>query len=182
MRERGTTTGVSAHDRCATVRLMADAHAKLRRLHAAGAHRATPSGRRRSLQARRPHRGIRRPVQPAGMRPIAVLAEVMNEDGMARVPQLMEISEKLILAYHDCRPYRYRRRTETVKRVASTTIPTRKYGPFTVHAYEASVEPRPRHRPRKRGAERQRSDSGSSTLVLRYWRPAGLASMRLRSS
>jgi 3,4-dihydroxy 2-butanone 4-phosphate synthase/GTP cyclohydrolase II len=74
-----------------------------------------------------------------------VLAEVMNVDGsMARVPELMEISKRLgfkLITIADL--IKYRRRTERlVKRVATTTIPTRRYGTFTVHAYEASVEPR----------------------------------------
>jgi 3,4-dihydroxy 2-butanone 4-phosphate synthase/GTP cyclohydrolase II len=73
-----------------------------------------------------------------------VLAEVMNKDGtMARVPDLTKIAKRFgmkLITIADL--IKYRRRTERlVTRVATTRLPTARYGEFTVHAYEASVEP-----------------------------------------
>ena len=80
----------------------------------------------------------------AGLQPIGVLAEVMSEDGsMARTPELMQIAERFgmkIITIADL--IKHRRRTERlIERVATITLPTEKYGDFTVHAYEADVEP-----------------------------------------
>src|SRR5207247_2400049 len=96
----------------------------------------------------------------AGLQPVAVLAEVMNEDGsMARVPDLLKIAEKLefkVITIADL--IKYRRHTERlVKRVAATKLPTRQFGTFKVYAYQASVEPHQARAPRIR---RRRPDHG----------------------
>jgi 3,4-dihydroxy 2-butanone 4-phosphate synthase / GTP cyclohydrolase II len=69
---------------------------------------------------------------------------VMSEDGsMARTPELMQIAQRMdmkIITIADL--IKHRRRTERlIRRVATITLPTEKYGEFTVHAYEADVEP-----------------------------------------
>jgi 3,4-dihydroxy 2-butanone 4-phosphate synthase/GTP cyclohydrolase II len=82
----------------------------------------------------------------AGLQPVAVLAEVMNEDGtMARLPDLAVIAERFGLKVATIADLiKYRRRTERlVERVASTTLPTRRYGEWWLHAYESSVDPFP---------------------------------------
>ncbi|MBM3495935.1 MAG: GTP cyclohydrolase II, partial [Armatimonadetes bacterium] len=82
----------------------------------------------------------------AGLNPVGVLAEVMNPDGtMARLPDLIEIGRELgakLVTIADL--IKYRRRTERlVERVASTPLPTRRYGELTLYAYESSVDPFP---------------------------------------
>lgn len=141
----GTTTGVSAHDRSATVRVMANPHSRPADLTRPG-HIVPLRAEEGGVLKRAGHTEASVDLcRLAGLQPIAVLAEVMNEDGsMARVPQLMEISKRLgykLITIADL--IKYRRRTERlVARVAETRIPTRHYGEFKVYAYEATVEPR----------------------------------------
>ena len=141
----GTSTGVSAHDRAATVRVMADLNARPSDLTRPG-HIVPLRAEEGGVLKRAGHTEASVDLcRLAGLQPVAVLAEVMNEDGsMARVPELIKISEQLgykLITIADL--IKYRRRTEKlVTRVAETTVPTRAYGAFTVIAYEASVEPR----------------------------------------
>ena len=141
----GTTTGVSAHDRSTTVRLLANPHAKPSDFTRPG-HIVPLRAEEGGVLKRAGHTEASVDLcRLAGLQPVAVLAEVMNEDGsMARVPELMEISARLALKIITIADLiKYRRRTEKlVKRVGETHVPTRRYGAFTVYAYEASVEPR----------------------------------------
>jgi 3,4-dihydroxy 2-butanone 4-phosphate synthase/GTP cyclohydrolase II len=82
----------------------------------------------------------------AGLYPAGVLCEVMNEDGtMARVPDLVRIGRHFglkLITIADL--IAYRRRTERlVERIATTRLPTARYGRFTVYAYESKVDPFP---------------------------------------
>jgi len=84
-------------------------------------------------------------VRLAGLKPAAVLIEIMNEDGtMARVPDLVKFCRQ-----HDLRMYtvadlvEHRLRSETlVERIATIEMPTR-YGEFTLVAYRSLVEREP---------------------------------------
>lgn len=94
----GCSTGVSAHDRAATIRALADPKSK-------PADFARP-GHINPLRAK--DRGVLRRAghteaaidlaRMAGLYPAGVLIEVMNEDGtMARLPQLVEVAQKFDL-------------------------------------------------------------------------------------
>jgi 3,4-dihydroxy 2-butanone 4-phosphate synthase/GTP cyclohydrolase II len=141
----GTTTGVSAADRSTTVRLLANKGAAPSDFTRPG-HIVPLRAEEGGVLKRAGHTEASVDLcRLAGLRPVAVLAEVMNEDGsMARVPELMEIAQRLgfrIITIADL--IRHRRRAEKlITRVAETSIPTRQYGAFRVVAYEASVEPR----------------------------------------
>jgi 3,4-dihydroxy 2-butanone 4-phosphate synthase/GTP cyclohydrolase II len=142
----GTTTGVSAADRSTTVRALSDPNTRSVDLTRPG-HIVPLRADEGGVLKRAGHTEATVDLcRLAGLQPVGVLAEVMNEDGtMARVPQLIEISKKLdfkIITIADL--IKYRRRTERlVNRVATTILPTRAYGPFTVHAYESTVDPNP---------------------------------------
>ncbi len=81
----------------------------------------------------------------AGLKSMAVLIEIMNEDGtMARVPELTEFAR-----LHDLRLYtvadiiEYRMRTETfVRRGETIKLPT-EFGEFVLIAYHSPVDPEP---------------------------------------
>ena len=81
----------------------------------------------------------------AGLRPVAAIIEIMNEDGsMARLPDLTKISER-----HGIRLYtvadiiEYRMQRETfVTRGVSTKLPTH-FGDFTLIEYHSPVDPEP---------------------------------------
>lgn len=142
----GTTTGVSAHDRAATVRAMADGSARpgdfTRPGHIVPLRAADGGVLRRTGHTEATVDLCRL----AGMTPVGVLAEVMNPDGtMARLPELTRLAEELGLKVLTIAELiKYRRRTERlVQRVATTELPTKQYGTFTLHAYESSVDPFP---------------------------------------
>jgi 3,4-dihydroxy 2-butanone 4-phosphate synthase/GTP cyclohydrolase II len=79
----------------------------------------------------------------AGLRPAAVICEIMNDDGtMARMPDLEAFAQEhglKIAAVKDLIRYRLDRGQVSVRRVAHAHLPTR-FGDFTVIAYESENE------------------------------------------
>lgn len=77
----------------------------------------------------------------AGLSPVGVICEIMNEDGtMARVPELMAYKEKhglKIITIADIIQYRVKNETFIYK-AAQAKMPT-KYGEFTIAAYESTI-------------------------------------------
>ncbi len=142
----GTTTGVSAYDRAATVRVFCDPNAKPEDLMRPG-HiiplRAEPGG----VLKRAGHTEAAVDLcRLAGMLPVAVGVEILAEDGtMMRLPELERYAEQHglnIITIADL--IRYRRAHERLVSLAAGPIrfPT-KHGEFRLYAYETSVEPTP---------------------------------------
>ncbi len=142
----GTTTGISAFDRAKTVQVFVD-------------QKSTPADLARPghiIPLRADEGGVLRRAghteatvdlcRLAGHYPAGVLCEIVADDGtMARVPQLEIMAKEFNLPFITIADLiAYRRRTERlVKRVATTILPTGRYGDLTVHAYESSVDPNP---------------------------------------
>ncbi len=141
----GTTTGISAHDRAATIRVFADPNAKPSDLARPGhIHplRATEGG----VLVRAGHtEAVVDMMRLAGLGEAGVLCEILKEDGsMARLPDLMEMAEKWnlkIVTIADIIKHR-RINERLITKVASCKIPT-EYGEFMAHAYQASVDSSP---------------------------------------
>ena len=80
----------------------------------------------------------------AGLRPAAVICEVMKEDGtMARMPDLEVFAEKYgikIASVRDIIRYRLEHGQVSVRCVAHAHLPTL-FGDFTVYAYESNTDP-----------------------------------------
>src|SRR5437870_3570426 len=137
-----TTTGISAHDRAATVLAAVDPATRPTDLARPGHTfplRARPGGV--LVRAGQTEAAIDF-ARMAGLYPAGVICEVMNEDGtMARVPELTKFAKKhhlLLITTADL--IRYRMRTESlVRRVAKASLPTQD-GPFTIHAYESIID------------------------------------------
>ncbi|NUQ69409.1 MAG: bifunctional 3,4-dihydroxy-2-butanone-4-phosphate synthase/GTP cyclohydrolase II [Chthonomonadales bacterium] len=142
----GTTTGVSAADRAHTVRALADLRTRPSDLTRPG-HIVPLKAADGGVLKRSGHTEAAVDLaRLAGLEPVAVLAEIMNDDGsMARMPELIEVAKQFglrIITIADL--IKYRRRTERlIERVASTVLPTRSFGELEVHAYESSVDPFP---------------------------------------
>jgi len=140
----GTTTGISAYDRALTVQVFIDPSARPEDLARPG-HiiplRAVDGG----VLKRAGHTEATIDLaRLAGLKPCGVLCEIVGEDGtMARMPELEALAARFdlkIITVADL--IKYRRRTERlVTRVATTRLPTGRYGDLMVYAYEASVEP-----------------------------------------
>lgn len=139
---RGTTTGISAHDRAATIRALADPGTRPEELARPG-HvfplRAEPGG----VLRRQGHtEAVVDLVNLAGMQSVGVLCEILDEDGtMARPPSLFRFAEKhklKVINIASLIAYRFRK-DRLVRRVTTTNLPTR-HGYFTLHLYRSLVD------------------------------------------
>ena len=137
-----TTTGISAADRAATVRVAIDPATRPGDLLRPG-HTFPLRARAGGVMVRTGQTEAAVDLaRMAGLYPAGVICEVMNEDGtMARVPQLSRIAKRhgmLMITIADL--IKYRIRTESlVKRVAAAKLPTT-FGDFQVYAYENQVD------------------------------------------
>ena len=112
----GCTTGVSIHDRAATIRALVDPNAKPEDFGRPG-HINPLRARNKGVLRRPGHTEATIDLaRMAGMRPGGALIEIMNEDGtMARLPQLLEIADRFglkIVSIADIIAYRLR--TESI--------------------------------------------------------------------
>lgn len=139
---RGVTTGISAHDRATTILTAADDDCKPSDLVQPG-HVFPLRARRGGVLVRAGQtEGSVDLARLAGLKPAAVICEVMNDDGtMARLPDLERFSAQhglKIATIADLIAYRLR--TERlVQRAAVTRLPTY-HGDFTAIAYTNSVD------------------------------------------
>lgn len=142
---RGTTTGISAHDRAVTIKAFADPDAKPEDLARPGhVHplRAEDGG----VLVRAGHtEAVVDLVRLAGLGSSGVLCEILSDDGsMARLPELQKIASQWdmkIVTIADLIKYR-RVNERLVLRFASCRIPTQ-YGEFIAHGYQSTVEASP---------------------------------------
>ncbi len=140
--KKGTTTGISAADRAATIKAAIDPTTRPQDLARPG-HifplRAKEGG---VLVRAGQTEAMVDLARLAGLYPAGVICEVLNEDGtMARMPQLEEIAGKYgirIVTVADLIAYRVRHE-RLVRRVAETKLPT-EYGEFTAIAYKSDMD------------------------------------------
>jgi 3,4-dihydroxy 2-butanone 4-phosphate synthase / GTP cyclohydrolase II len=137
-----TTTGISASDRTATIRALADPATKPSDLARPG-HifplRAVPGGVLRRAGHTEAAVDLAR---MAGLQPVAVLCEILNEDGtMARTPQLLKIAKKHGLTMISVQALIAERvaKERLIKRLTDARLPTR-YGDFRIHLYESVLD------------------------------------------
>jgi 3,4-dihydroxy 2-butanone 4-phosphate synthase/GTP cyclohydrolase II len=140
--KKGTTTGISAFDRAATVAALIDP--------SSGKEDFVTPGHVFPLVAR-PGGVLQRAghteaavdlARLAGMYPAGVICEILNEDGtMARVPELDTFRKKHGLKWCSIEQIiAFRHRHERlVKRVQSADLPT-PFGAFRIHVYNTQVD------------------------------------------
>lgn len=135
---RKVTTGISALDRHETIRALVDPDTKPNDLLRPG-HINPLCARDGGVLVRAGHTEAAVDLaRLAGLPPVGVICEILNEDGtMARVPDLEQVAEEHgcgILAIEDL--IAYRKRTERlVRRVVSARIPN-PFGIWDMHLYE----------------------------------------------
>jgi len=139
----GTTTGISAHDRAATVRALIDPETKANDLNRPG-HIFPLRYRSGGVLRRAGHTEATVDLcRLAGKFPAGVLCEVVTKDksDMARLPELEAFAERYglpIITIADL--IRYRRQNEKlVKSVAEASLPT-EYGTFQAHVFESLLD------------------------------------------
>ncbi|MEI7591754.1 MAG: bifunctional 3,4-dihydroxy-2-butanone-4-phosphate synthase/GTP cyclohydrolase II [Actinomycetes bacterium] len=138
----GTSTGISASDRSATIQALIDPSTRPGDLARPG-HifplRYSDGG----VLKRAGHTEAAVDLaRMAGMYPAGVLCEIVNDDGtMSRVPDLLSFCEEHgLLLISIAELIRYRRQNEKlVKRIAEARIPTQ-WGDFTCYVYESVLD------------------------------------------
>jgi 3,4-dihydroxy 2-butanone 4-phosphate synthase / GTP cyclohydrolase II len=141
------TTGISAADRSNTIRALADPSSRASDFGRPG-HIFPIIAKKGGVLRRAGHTEASKDLAKlAGFQPVAVLCEIMNEDGtMARVPDLMKIAKKFdfkIITIQDL--IRYKRTKELfVEEVSVVKMPT-KYGEFNLHTFVNKYDDREHH-------------------------------------
>ena len=137
-----TETGISAFERCQTVKTIIDPAAKPSSLRRPG-HifplRSVEGGVLRRTGHTETTTDLAR---LAGFYPAGLCCEIMDEDGhMMRTPQLLKFAEKHGLKMITVKSLiEYRKRTESfIKKAAEADFPS-KYGHFRIHAYESLLD------------------------------------------
>ena len=140
--KEGTTTGISAGDRAATVRAAIDPRTRPSDLARPG-HMFPLRARQGGVLVRAGQTEAAVDLaRIAGLYPAGVICEIMNDDGtMARVPQLTRFARRHKLPLITIADLiKYRMRTERlVRRVATAELPTG-HGGFRLFAYESLLD------------------------------------------
>ena len=140
--KHGTSTGISAADRAATVLAAIDPATRPADLARPG-HMFPLRARSGGVLVRAGQTEAAVDLsRAAGLYPAGVICEVMNTDGtMARVPQLARFAKRhklLMITISDLIKYRMEHERQ-VRKVASAQLPT-EFGDFEVHAYESLID------------------------------------------
>ncbi|XP_017634114.1 bifunctional riboflavin biosynthesis protein RIBA 1, chloroplastic-like isoform X2 [Gossypium arboreum] len=140
--KHGTTTGVSAHDRATTVLALASRESKPEDFNRPG-HIFPLKYREGGVLKRAGHTEASIDLAVlAGLDPVAVLCEVVDDDGsMARLPKLRQFAERenlKIISIADLIRYR-RKRDKLIELAGAARIPTM-WGPFTAHCYRSILD------------------------------------------
>jgi 3,4-dihydroxy 2-butanone 4-phosphate synthase/GTP cyclohydrolase II len=137
----GTSTGVSSVDRATTIRALANPTSTAADFARPG-HIFPLRSRRGGVLVRAGHTEAAVDLcRMAGLAPVGVLCEVMNDDGtMARRPQLQEFAHRHALKIGTIADLiRHRLRTErTVVRISEQSVQT-ELGEFRLYAYQDEV-------------------------------------------
>ncbi|MCS7205400.1 MAG: bifunctional 3,4-dihydroxy-2-butanone-4-phosphate synthase/GTP cyclohydrolase II [Leptospiraceae bacterium] len=139
---KGITTGISAYDRARTVQVLIDDNAKPEDLVKPG-HifplEAVPGGVIRRAGHTEASVDL---CKLAGLKPVAVICEIMNDDGtMARLPQLITFAKKHNLNIYKIEDLiRLRLKTDTLIHLeVSAKLPT-DYGEFQIYAFSTTID------------------------------------------
>jgi len=139
---RGTTTGISAADRSATVQALADEATAATDLARPG-HIFPLRAREGGVLKRAGHTEASVDLcKLAGLPPVAVICEMVNDDGtMARLPQLTRFAREhglVLISIADLIRYRHRHE-KLVQRVGEARIPTQ-WGDFQCIAFRSTLD------------------------------------------
>lgn len=163
----GCTTGVSAHDRAATIQALADPSSKPETFGRPG-HINPLYAQDKGVLKRAGHTEAAVDLAKlAGLQPAAALIEIMNEDGtMARMPQLIEIAKEnsfKIISIRDLIAYRLKQES-LIERGVEVSLPT-EYGTFRLIPF------------------RQKSNGLEHVALIKgSWKPSDNVLVRMHSS
>ena len=140
--KEGITTGISAHDRARTIKLLSSKKAKDKDFVKPG-HIFPLRSKSGGVLVRAGHTEASVDLMKlAGETPVGVICEIMNEDGtMARMDDLIKFAKKHRLKMCTIEDLiKYRRKSENlIEKIAEASLPTQ-YGDFVLHAYRSMVD------------------------------------------
>ena len=136
------TTGISAHDRAHTIKLLVDPRSTADDFVKPG-HLFPLRSKEGGVLVRAGHTEASVDLMRlSGEEPVGVICEIMNEDGtMSRVPDLIKFTAKhnlKICTIEDLVKYRSKKEN-LIKKVAETNLPT-SFGEFRLCAYRSIVD------------------------------------------
>lgn len=139
--KEGITTGISAHDRAHTIKILSDSKTIAADLIKPG-HIFPLKAQEGGVLVRAGHtEACVDLMKLAGLTEVGVICEIMNDDGtMARTPQLIEFAKRNNLKIGTIASLiEYRRKSERlIERLAETVVPTR-YGEFRLILYSTKI-------------------------------------------
>ncbi len=133
----GCTTGISVHDRSKTIKAITDENTKPEELGRPG-HIFPLVAKKGGVLRRTGHTEASIDLaRLAGLKPMGILVEILNEDGsMARLPQLVEVAKKFdlkLISIEDLVAYRMKH-DSLISKKEDFEITTR-FGQFRLRAY-----------------------------------------------
>jgi 3,4-dihydroxy 2-butanone 4-phosphate synthase/GTP cyclohydrolase II len=138
----GITTGISAHDRARTIKLLSGKSSRPNDFIKPG-HVFPLSATSGGVLVRAGHtEACIDLLKSASLTPVGVICEIMNEDGtMARTPQLLEFAKEHSLKICTIeRLIHYRRKYEKlVEKISEATLPSA-YGKFKAITYKSKIK------------------------------------------
>lgn len=140
---KGVTTGISAADRAHTIQVAVNPQSGPQDIVMPGHIFPLRARKGGVLERMGQTEGSTDLTRLAGLKPAAVICEIMNPDGsMARFPDLEKFAKQHQLSLLSIRDLiQYRLRTESlVKEIASIHLPTEKYGDLTIKLFESCMD------------------------------------------
>src|SRR5437763_2860577 len=138
----GVTTGISAHDRAATIQTIANPKSSPEDLVQPG-HVFPLRAKDGGVLRRAGHTEAAVDLaRMAGLQPAGVLCEILHDDGtMARLPELMEFRKKHALRICTIQSLiAYRRKSEKLVELEQIVKMPTDYGEFDLHLYRAKLD------------------------------------------
>ncbi len=140
----GITTGISAHDRTQTIRILADPEARPEQLVQPG-HVFPLRSRTGGVLERAGHTEAAVDLaQMAGLHPSGVLCELVNDDGtVQRLPQLIEFKNRFGLRMISiAQLIEYRAKRENLVELVCTRPFASEFGEFSLHVFRSKLDGR----------------------------------------
>ena len=139
----GVMTGISAFDRARTIKIAVDHNSGPNDIIMPG-HVFPLKAREGGVLVRNGHtEGSVDLCRLAGLKPAAVICEILNEDGsMARLPHLQTFAKKnglSIVNIHDLVTYRINHE-KLIEEVSSSALPIRNRSKFTIKTYRNAID------------------------------------------
>lgn len=139
----GVTTGISAFDRAHTIKVALDENSGPEDIIMPG-HVFPLKARNGGILARAGHtEGSVDLCRLAGLKPAAVICEILNEDGsMSRMPQLKQFAKEhnvTLISIYDLISYRFSHET-LIEEVATSSLPIKNRGKFLIKTFRSLID------------------------------------------